>query len=196
MKKGILLLFIMPFFTGCYTTGLNSIGNSGWKEYTSSNKKNNFSIRFPENYELIKPGSGKAPLTYLPLTVKSKRIILNKKISNYPGTNLKGAAVIVEVLKKFNADSLSDEMKSTGTIRINGVNCNKWSGSDAGAGHYAEFEKYIANINRKCYVLSFYITSTSIHNYPSGTVEEFNKEKVLNELKSIIKTFKIRTVKN
>ena len=160
-----------------------------WKEYSSAG--NGFTIKYPENFQVITDNKKANAMNYLPLISKSTVVTISRNISTAKKTNLSGAAVTVGILKKFRPASINDEIEKTDDIKINDVTFSGGKGSDAGAGNYAYYETYSAYINKKWYIVSFYISSTNIHNYDPGTVHEFDRDSIMQELKSIMGTFSI-----
>jgi hypothetical protein len=127
-------------------------------------------------------------------------------LSTFDGTNFEQASFQVFLLPEAKSASrcevpkivLPDEpdfrISTDAPFKtINGVKFSRGTSGAAAAGNQVSRELYRIFHAGKCYQLSLSITMTSIGNYDPGTIKEFtsaDRERVLNYLRSILKSFR------
>ena len=79
-----------------------------------------------------------------------------------------------------------------GTEGINGYTFVHSTSDGAGAGNRYQQEIYRMVNNNVCYEVIYYIHSTNVENYTPGTVTEFNRNAVLQQLYGVFSTFTIK----
>ncbi len=75
---------------------------------------------------------------------------------------------------------------------VNGFTFVHSTSDGAGAGNFYEQEIYRMVNKNVCYEVIYYIHSTNIGNYPSGTVTEFDRDVLTQKLYSVFSTFTIK----
>lgn len=118
------------------------------------------------------------PRTYMPNT-------------NFSDANLTiGVSTNPQAIKSCASDMSNGEING-GVKTISGYPFSKLLLSGAGAGNLYETTSYRGLLDGDCYVLEYTIHSTNIGNYPPEQgVKEFDKNKIQNELETIINSFK------
>jgi hypothetical protein len=79
-----------------------------------------------------------------------------------------------------------------GNEGINGYTFVHNRAEGAGAGNFYQQEIYRMVNNNVCYEVIYYIHSTNIGNYPPGTVTEFDRDTILQQLYGVFSTFTIK----
>ena len=79
-----------------------------------------------------------------------------------------------------------------GNEGINGYTFVHNRAEGAGAGNFYQQEIYRMVDSNVCYEVIYYIHSTNIGNYPPGTVTEFDRDAVLQQLYGVFSTFTIK----
>jgi len=79
-----------------------------------------------------------------------------------------------------------------GTETFNGYEFFHTKRGGVAAGHYGEQEIYRMVYNNVCYEVIYHIHSVDSGSYPSGTVIEFDRNAIIQELDDVFSSFKIR----
>ncbi|MDB5266561.1 MAG: hypothetical protein JWN89_376 [Parcubacteria group bacterium] len=83
-------------------------------------------------------------------------------------------------------------LKATkGTATISGFPFTSFAFTDAAAGNRYETTSYRGILDGDCYAIEYTIHYGNISNYPAGSILEFDKQKLVNDLESIVKSFKL-----
>lgn len=134
-------------------------------------------------------------INYLHVTKKLGAAIALPEVM-LAGTNLGEAVFAVGVdadpTVVSNCTKLSElENKDLGPAIINGVKFEAFSGADPAAGNLYESKVYRTVYNGICYEVVELLHSGNIYNYPSGTVQEFDRVKFFGILEKIAQTLKL-----
>lgn len=144
----------------------------------------NFSAEVPKSYVV----SEQYTFDITP-QLKSIGVAFTVPASYADGTNLSPDTRItvenVPILSSCSPQSYVNPVMSTSTVTENGVTYNVARSSEAAAGNVYEHIVYMAERPGPCYAVRYFIHTTNIANYPEGTVQEYDREKLLAEFDAI-----------
>lgn len=166
-------------------TGMPEIP-AGWNIY--SDPARGFTIYYPKDYsfvanykyELLGPGDEIRGVSF---TIPESYTV---------GTNLSSdTRLSIETMPLLSACSASPFLSSPGHLEMiseDGVEYSYADSMGAAAGNLYEEKIYAVPGSSPCTALRYMIHSSNIHNYDPGSVEEFDKKKLLDEFDAIRKT--------
>jgi hypothetical protein len=86
---------------------------------------------------------------------------------------------------------------NTEKATVSGYPVTKFTSGDAGAGNFYETTSYRGIIGGDCYSFEYTIHSTNIGNYsPDQGIKEFDKNKIVNDLESVLKSLRLIVASN
>lgn len=159
------------------------------KEY--ANSKYGFSIRLPKDYTIDENYEYQMNPTQ---TFPGVKFTIPE--SEATGTNL-GSDTYLSIEQKPNASKceasmfLDDPLATSTQITENGIDYSFAASTGAGAGNRYEETVYSFPTMTSCMAVRYFIHYGVIENYPPGAVQEFNKQKILNEFDAIRKTLNV-----
>ncbi len=171
-------------YTGCISASALP-GVENWGTFASSTM--GISVRYPSEYGVqlgytyTQRGPDQAPISGVKFTIPS---------ALYQGTNLSGfdTGVSIEQLPQNTTCSPNDFLSASSTektVTDGGVTYQVAHLSDAGAGNFYDETVYAIQGSSVCTAVRYFIHSTNIGNYTSGTVKEFDKAALLAQFDKI-----------
>lgn len=162
------------------------------QQFAYQNSSSGISLRYPDTFAPALPVVG----NYKTEPELSLRYIDTKAFEK---TNLSESYLFVSSTKKPDIVATCTEPNQNagapeqliGTEAVNGYTFTHFTSEGAGAGNYYQQEIYRTVQNNTCYEVIYYIHSTNAGNYEPGTVTEFDRNAVLNELYGVFASFKI-----
>lgn len=122
-------------------------------------------------------------------------VIFTIPVAMATGTNLsKDSYISVEQIKnstRCSGDLFLSGAQSTSSVTDSGVAYSLATSSEAGAGNLYEEVVYAVVGTNPCVAVHYFLHYTSIENYPTGRVTEFNKKAILNTFDQIRRTLVI-----
>lgn len=169
-------------YAGCIALASGAGGLD--KAYANSSK--GFSIRYPngytvkESYKYQEFGPGK--------DILGIKFIIPKTMAD--GTNLSSFDTGVSVeeipnVQDCKAGLFIDQPSAITSADDNGVSYSVAEGNGAGAGNFYEEKVWAIPGTSPCMAVRYFIHSSNIGNYPTGTVKEFDRQALLNQLDKI-----------
>jgi hypothetical protein len=159
-----------------------------------------FSLRFPTD-AVVTVGQGtldSSPVyNYDPIT-QTPAIVIELSPDSYKGTNLGSAGVYVGISNDPNivstcTDAVDGEQNASESVKLNGVRFARFSVDDGGAGTLLHWTSDRAVVRgNSCYEIVEWLSWGEIDNYDPGTIREFDKKIIENQLSAIRQSFKIR----
>jgi hypothetical protein len=195
----ILLLIILILVGGIYyfkyvthknaqTATEENIDQNINETMTYSNLKAGYQIDYPKSF---------------PVSYRNEKSSVGPQVSfNFPksftqGTNLAPDSVVEVEIIKGSLCAASDflvEPDTTGDetqVTIHDLNFNIATSTGAAAGNRYEQVVYaIQNLNM-CYGIKLFLHTTTVANYPAGTVKEFDRAKVNEVYNNMLNSFQI-----
>jgi hypothetical protein len=170
---------------------INPIGQDlqffGYKNLTTG-----LTLKYPDTF---------GPVAAVPANYKTEPELALQYIDtkNYDKTNLSEAYLMVSSTYKSKVVATCTEPnqnggaeeKLVGTEGINGYTFTHFSAEGAGAGNYYQQEIYRMANKGVCYEVIYYFHSTNVGNYELGTVSEFDRNAIIQQLYGVFSTFQI-----
>lgn len=160
--------------------------NPNWSQYQDS--QDGFSIAFPPDYLLTQ--NTEVPASDISLGVPIATI--NLPDNYFEGTNLGEASLTIRI-GTSSVDLASCVASSQYFFRqqqINGENFAQYNFVGAAAGNIYDSVLYRNAHENKCYEIEILMHSGNIANYTPGTVKEFNRDEILDDLERVANTFR------
>lgn len=181
-------------YIGCITVALEPEGSGLSKVY--SNSSMGFSLRLPG--EASPAGDYKVDESYVYDLRPGQRINGVKFTipeSLTQGTNLsKDSYISIEEIPQTeicSAGLFVDGLNDVQDVTNNDMTYSFTSSSGAGAGNRYEESVFALPGTNPCLAIRYFIHSTAVQNYEPGTVEEFDKDALLNQFNQIRDTLTI-----
>lgn len=175
-----------------YSNCVSLAANPGDLPNAYVNKDGTFSIRYPASYTLndsylyqaLGPGKDIAGIKF---TIPDELAT---------GTNLSSfdTGVSVESIPQTidcNASLFLYQGVTPETVTDSGVTYSVASGSDAGAGNFYEEKVWAMPGTNPCLAIRYFIHSTNISNYPTGTVTAFDHDALVSQFDEIRRSLTI-----
>jgi len=160
--------------------------NPNWSRYQDT--QDGFSIAFPPDYLLTQ--NTEVPASDISLGVPVATINLPE--SYFKGTNLGEASLTVRIATSSSdiATCVANTAYSVGQRQINGENFAQYNFIGAAAGNIYDSVLLRNSHDNRCYEIEILMHSGNIANYTPGTVKEFNRDEILDDLEQIANTFR------
>jgi len=170
-----------------------------WQQY--ANSEYGFELSYPQNFQLAE-GTTSSLWSYFNYYEGEKIASVSVPKSDYQNTNFGEANINIGASQDpgivINCLRLQIELGETkdATQTINGIIFKRFDSSDAGAGNFYETQSYRTIKDKICYALEIIIHSMNIGNYPQElNIKEFDRNKVIGDLTSVLNTFKFTDIK-
>ncbi len=173
-------------FIGCILSAKNPSDQNLPQTYLNS--KNSFTIRLPEKYSIDESYEYKMSPEK---TFAGVKFTIPKTESD--GTNL-GSDSYISIEKISEAKEctakyfLDDPSVVAKNITENNSDYSFATSTGAGAGNRYEETVYAMPFKSDCVAVRYFIHYSVFENYPTGTIKEFDKQKLINEFGAIRKT--------
>ncbi len=169
---------------------------AGWNSYASP-AEYGFAIKYPPEFGFNTDINQVRSLTYIPVCGDNTKACIFLTHDKYPGTNFDGAGVSVNLdpalnteVKCYKFDVPTNEAQNQITdVIINAVDFKSAIGGQGAAGHFDKTQIYRNFHNGMCYEIAQTVVSSSIGNYPPGTVKQFDENAVWQKLQGVAETF-------
>jgi hypothetical protein len=161
------------------------------QELTYRNAEFRFSVEYPEGFtENMDAG--------YQFSTKNSLIRFNVPQKSLEGSNLGEAAVIIGASKEnaivneclATSSEIENEKRLDEKKILSGADFSIFQGLGAAAGNRYDTTDYRTIKDKVCYEITLLLHYGDIHNYPEGTVKEFDRTKILEMLGRVADTFK------
>ena len=181
-------------YANCTAAQVAASEAPGYMSYIDQD--NTFAFAFPTNFEVAgaEPGYGyawTAPATTTGMQLA--KIVVPQSFE--PGTNFSDAWFSVGVSSDPSAvasclSTLSAASSSSEPVTIGDITFIKLEFGGAAAGNRYDTTSYRAIRDNECYAIEYTIHYGVFENYPKGSIEKFNEEKVAKALDEVSKSFR------
>lgn len=164
-----------------------------YQYFQYTNEKTGLSLTYPDTFAPAVPvyGNYKIPPELALHLIDSKTYEKTNLSEAYLFVGSSSDAQIVATCTEPNPNGGGFEQITDNEV-VNGYTFVHSTSGDAGAGNFYQQEVYRMVNENVCYEVIYFIHSTNIGNYTLGTVNEFDKDALMQQFNSIFSTFTIK----
>lgn len=179
-------------YSNCTAANVVASDAPGYNVYTDQSGL--FSFAFPTNFEVAGVVSGYSEAWSSNATTSGTMLAQIHVPQSYePGTNFGDANFTVGVSGDPSAIAgcltNSNSQATAAQVTMNGLPFTKLTSSDAAAGNRYETTAYHIVRDNQCYAIEYTVHYGVLENYPEGTVEAFDSEKITGALDEMAQSF-------